>query len=571
MFLTQPRPLSGSPAPHLNSLLHSGTARYWFDPKSNGVLIAELPPTSTAVLVLANIVPGETALSLAEIRDQYIAQERDAFNSEYRSDGGAYNTNVKRKERGEYYEKQKPGNVLGKLHYRVETGSPSSPPICQLERGGGALRQPYWIPVFTPDRFTYSTVIATNYATQGLMHSLIRHGHEFYQNGLNRDILQVLPSGMTNIVKSLRNMNSNDMNTAFTSRMLQMEENEFKLLHQLQLEAHNLIQKYVSTGSYLGECVNTNGQLQVFWKVTSSTAMVLALSEQLYQGQERCDSRGKKRPIKKIITVFFKEMKDFDGKKAGNWPVTRNQILRPFSEQVIRTSDAMVPRIVLLAVTVILPLALCQNLLEIYKAMIADQSARAKSPPIDIEFFGESLCPDTTRYFRNHIMPVWTALQASTLVNITYHPFGLADCKRGETGIRCQCQHGPAECQLNMLQTCVISALQIPQLYLPIVSCMQQQRKFSSAIDECIVNFRPRPDLDENFMARCAQSQLGAKLMMQHGFRQREVASELDWVPWILINGRRSQAAENQLKTIVCSFPEPSRYEFCKTPEELIF
>lgn len=31
-------------------------------------------------------------------------------------------------------------------------------------------------------------------------------------------------------------------------------------------------------------------------------------------------------------------------------------------------------------------------------------------------------------------------------------------------------------------------------------------------------------------MARCAQSQLGAKLMMQHGYRQKEVASELDWV-----------------------------------------
>ncbi|UMM17468.1 hypothetical protein L5515_014000 [Caenorhabditis briggsae] len=232
----------------------------------------------------------------------------------------------------------------------------------------------------------------------------------------------------------------------------------------------------------------------------------------------------------------------------------------------------MMPRLStqLIIALVFIPTALGQNLLEIYKAMMNDQAARAKTPPINIEFFGESLCPDTTRYFRNHIMPVWTALQASSLVNVTYHPFGLAECRRKDGVVRCTCQHGPAECQLNMLQACVISALEFPQLYLPIVNCMQGKSQFAFAIDDCIVNFRPRPDLDENFMTRCAQSQLGAKLMMQHGYRQREVAPELDWVPWILVNGRRSQAAENQLKTIICSFPEPSRYQYCKTSEEFI-
>uniref|UniRef100_A0A8R1E2P0 Uncharacterized protein n=2 Tax=Caenorhabditis japonica TaxID=281687 RepID=A0A8R1E2P0_CAEJA len=83
-----------------------------------------------------------------------------------------------------------------------------------------------------------------------------------------------------------------------------------------------------------------------------------------------------------------------------------------------------------------LNLAQCQNLFELYKAMLADQAARGAVPPVNIEVFGESLCPDTTRYFRNHLMPVWTALHASTLVNITYHPFGLAECKKsGDTGI----------------------------------------------------------------------------------------------------------------------------------------
>ena len=40
------------------------------------------------------------------------------------------------------------------------------------------------------------------------------------------------------------------------------------------------------------------------------------------------------------------------------------------------------------------------------------------------------------RYFRNHIMPVWNALHASTLINVTYHPFGLAECRRNDGVIR---------------------------------------------------------------------------------------------------------------------------------------
>lgn len=58
----------------------------------------------------------------------------------------------------------------------------------------------------------------------------------------------------------------------------------------------------------------------------------------------------------------------------------------------------MLPRILFLLATVLLPLALCQNLFELYKAMITDQATRSKNPPVNIEIFGESLCPDTTRF-----------------------------------------------------------------------------------------------------------------------------------------------------------------------------
>ncbi|CAB3404251.1 unnamed protein product [Caenorhabditis bovis] len=222
----------------------------------------------------------------------------------------------------------------------------------------------------------------------------------------------------------------------------------------------------------------------------------------------------------------------------------------------------------LLICSLLLATVICQSLMEIYKAMMEDQARRLATNQINIEIFGEASCPDTNRFFREQLMPVWNALGSTNMLNVSYHPFGLASCLTSSDGIKCRCQHGPIECQMNQLQACVISALGIPQLYLPVVACLQGKRKMVKAVEECIVNVVPRPNLDENFMMSCAQSQLGAKLMMEHGRIQSGKADYVNWVPWIIINGRRSQAAEHQLKTIVCSTPESARYEYCQNPSQ---
>ncbi|CAI5442126.1 unnamed protein product [Caenorhabditis angaria] len=167
-------------------------------------------------------------------------------------------------------------------------------------------------------------------------------------------------------------------------------------------------------------------------------------------------------------------------------------------------------------------------------------------------------------------MPMWNSLQNTATVNLTYHPFGIAQCQKQNDGIKCQCQHGNQECIMNQLQACVIAALEVPQLYMRVVNCIQGKRDINKAMGECIVNARPRPDLDERFIQNCAQSQLGAKLMYQHGQRQHKIARDLNWVPWIMVNGAREQKAEISMNYVLCKFASLSSSQYCQQSDDNI-
>ncbi|CAD6192086.1 unnamed protein product [Caenorhabditis auriculariae] len=202
-------------------------------------------------------------------------------------------------------------------------------------------------------------------------------------------------------------------------------------------------------------------------------------------------------------------------------------------------------------------------LLEAYRRMFG--VADVADPPVMLEVFGESLCPDTTRFLKEHLLPTAKALEGTGSLILKYHPSGVQSECYLENGLyRCECQHGDRECLLNQLQSCVISALEIPQLYLPVVVCIQGRSSFRSAISECIENAEPRPELDSSFMASCAKSQLGVKLLVQQNNERKRIAPNLDWVPWIIIDGRREPEAEYDLRTALCSKRAISATPFCQ-------
>ncbi|KAJ6635183.1 GILT-like protein 1 [Pseudolycoriella hygida] len=68
---------------------------------------------------------------------------------------------------------------------------------------------------------------------------------------------------------------------------------------------------------------------------------------------------------------------------------------------------------------------------------------------LPISIYYESLCPDSSRFITNQLYPAYEYLK--DYIALTFVPFGKAESAEGKTFV---CQHGQAECSLNMIQSC---------------------------------------------------------------------------------------------------------------------
>ncbi|KAK6738246.1 hypothetical protein RB195_020387 [Necator americanus] len=175
--------------------------------------------------------------------------------------------------------------------------------------------------------------------------------------------------------------------------------------------------------------------------------------------------------------------------------------------------------------------------------------------PVTVDVVGESECPDTTRFIANQLLPAFKKFR--TRLQINYHPYGpfrRTRCYQKNNGtVACACQHGREECRKNALQACVIDALPNAVDYLDIVACIQGPFGFSYAFFKCIANSAVSGQLDQNRMFQCANSDEGRLLMAKHGRESLNFGANINWVPWIAVNGLRIPAAEKHFEAVLCN------------------
>ncbi|KAL6735682.1 hypothetical protein Aduo_006098 [Ancylostoma duodenale] len=184
-----------------------------------------------------------------------------------------------------------------------------------------------------------------------------------------------------------------------------------------------------------------------------------------------------------------------------------------------------------------------------------------------VDVVGESKCPDTTRFIFNMLLPAFKKFWSRLRIN--YHPYGpfkhTACSNSSRAGFECTCQHGPDECRKNALQACVINALPEAGDYLDIVACIQGPHSFNNALQNCILSGPFGGRLDKNKIVQCANSEEGMTLMAQHGAKVRLFADNVNWVPWISIEGLRIPAAEKHFQEVLCyQYFQPQPIE-CQT------
>uniref|UniRef100_A0A914WSP6 GILT-like protein C02D5.2 n=1 Tax=Plectus sambesii TaxID=2011161 RepID=A0A914WSP6_9BILA len=193
------------------------------------------------------------------------------------------------------------------------------------------------------------------------------------------------------------------------------------------------------------------------------------------------------------------------------------------------------------------------------KAVDLPTRASAKSI-VNLDAYIEAKCPDTTRFVQSQLWPTWQKLGKSARFHVTLIPFGKARCHPKDDDFQCDCQHGPNECILNQLMNCLIEAHPRTETHLPHIRCIQGKQDLNDARASCLEG---RDELNLKRLMECADGPRGRRLLALAGEKTQALNPKMYFVPWTVVDGKRTEAALDDLTALVCSRLTDPKLEEC--------
>ncbi|XP_030556398.1 GILT-like protein 1 [Drosophila novamexicana] len=167
--------------------------------------------------------------------------------------------------------------------------------------------------------------------------------------------------------------------------------------------------------------------------------------------------------------------------------------------------------------------------------ILADESPREKrqAAKLHITLLYESLCPDSKNFMRQ-LGPVHQELEP--YIDIELVPFGKSASE--QSGALFHCQHGPAECEGNRLQSCVISSTQNQAAQVKFVVCQMFASNHANA-DKCASQAGLLTDVEY-----CMKTPTGTKLQLDAELITKRYRPS--FVPTIVYNRVFDQQLQDQ-------------------------
>ncbi|GAB6022281.1 Lysosomal thiol [Chamberlinius hualienensis] len=176
--------------------------------------------------------------------------------------------------------------------------------------------------------------------------------------------------------------------------------------------------------------------------------------------------------------------------------------------------------------------------------------------PVKVAVYYESKCPDSMAFISEQLWPTYQ--QISQIFTVTWVPFGFAEFFANGTSWDFSCQHGPEECDGNIIHSCALKYYPSNSDNVPFISCAMSQSDPPAASQQCAVQY----GLDWNTINACATSEEGTQLLHDNGVTTNSANPPVTWVPWIVINDVYSEANEvlattNFIKLVCDSYTGP--------------
>ncbi|XP_036615322.1 gamma-interferon-inducible lysosomal thiol reductase-like [Trichosurus vulpecula] len=182
-------------------------------------------------------------------------------------------------------------------------------------------------------------------------------------------------------------------------------------------------------------------------------------------------------------------------------------------------------------------------------------------PPVSVKLFYEALCPGCRSFLSMMLFPTWVLL-GDNVMNVTLVPFGNAKETEVNGTWEFTCQHGELECELNMVQTCVLYLLgrEFPNAF-AVVNCMMSAADQENSLEPCLKIYVPDISVDD--IMKCVTGPQGKKLMHENAMMTNHLSPPHTYTPWILVEESHLENPVELLDT-VCHLYQGEVPDICK-------
>ncbi|BDA49959.1 probable Gamma-interferon-inducible lysosomal thiol reductase [Coccomyxa sp. Obi] len=182
----------------------------------------------------------------------------------------------------------------------------------------------------------------------------------------------------------------------------------------------------------------------------------------------------------------------------------------------------------------------------------------SKSHPVRVDFIGEALCPDCAAFTAKVLEPIFSS-GLSELINFDFVGWGNAKNNSGEI----KCQHGPKECELNIVLNCAQHLSKSQEVFFSFLSCLEK-KAFRESSADVLQSCTSDEKLSEKALQECAFGGQGKELE-----KAAEAATPAHpYVPWVLVDGVPLGPDCGNLATYICTAYKGEKPKEChETPE----
>ena len=179
-------------------------------------------------------------------------------------------------------------------------------------------------------------------------------------------------------------------------------------------------------------------------------------------------------------------------------------------------------------------------------APVIEKKSSQYTPPVRVDLFMESLCPDTHYFVKSALSKVAHDPAIMAITDLHMYIFGKGE-QLSQEPQKFRCQHGPAECYGNLVENCIVKHSNSGDA-VDIMMCLHQKRNFDEAsLTSCTHAIEDGKTIKRAVM-QCIQGE--GKYLLQKAYDK--TPRSLGYVPSMRINKGPITAATVNLKDVIC-------------------